>query len=89
MTSSDSFTLRETSESRGLNFPGLRPASHSPLKEWVCDSPVSSLYFASSVRTLVLRLLTHEATKSVKGSRNSSLGVHFNQHVLLCVDVNL
>lgn len=33
--------------------------------------------------------LTHEATKAVKGSGNSSLGVHFNQHILLRVDVNL
>lgn len=33
--------------------------------------------------------LTHEATKAVKGSGNPSLGVHFNQHILLCMDINL
>lgn len=32
---------------------------------------------------------THKATETIKSSRNSGLGVDFNEDVLLCVDIDL
>lgn len=69
------------------------PTPHPTLKKFTFHLShvpfLPSSLTQGSFRTLSPKALTHEATKAVKGSGNSSLGVHFNQHVLLCVDINL
>lgn len=51
--------------------------------------PVLTTFLHYSIAGAEFESLTHKTTESIKSSRDSGLGIDFNEDVLLGVDINL